>query len=133
MSSNRKTTCLAFRCSLKIINITIITRRWPVQFTEEDLERMEYLLAQSVHGIHLLFDKRSVAEILKVPTEHLDIFKGENITKAQKLLSDFIAQPSYWAKMDYLDQLQPSEYELIVRAYFQIVDNTVLSHSVWKH
>ncbi len=97
------------------------------------LEQIEHLIAQSARGIHLLFDNMSIAKILSRPTEDIDFFNFENISKIQDLLTQFIAHTSYRAKVEYLNSLDGDNYELIMRTYFHILENTVLASTPLKH
>jgi hypothetical protein len=97
------------------------------------LEQIEHLIAQSARGIHLLFDNPSIAKVLGRPTGEVDFFSFENITKIQELLTQFIARTSHRAKMEYLNSLEADQYELLVRTYFHILENTVLAATPFKH
>lgn len=97
------------------------------------LEQIEHLLTQSTLGIHLLFDNLSIAKVLRTPTEDLDFFNFKNISKIQDLLTQFIARETYQAKMEYLRSLDSENYELLVRTYFHIVENTILNSNPQRH
>ena len=100
-----------------------------IEIKETDLNEIELFLNQSTRGHHLLFDTRKVAEILKIPTEHLNFFKKNNIHKIQNLLTRLIAKKSLKAKKHYLESLDPEAFEIILRTYFHIVDNALASTS----
>lgn len=97
------------------------------------LEEIEHLLTQSARGIHLLFDNKTIKEVLRTPTEELDFFNFGNIAKIQQLLTEFIAQPSHSSKMKYLQNLDPKDYELLVRTYFHIVESTMFHTNPLRH
>ncbi len=104
-----------------------------IQISADKLQEIEYLLSQSVQGLHLLFNNNVVAKILKTPTEDIDFFSFENIKTVQDLLSDFISQKTLQEKENFLKNLGDTEYELLVRTYFNIVDNAVLESTDLKH
>lgn len=104
-----------------------------MNISPEKLEQIEYLLSQSTQGIHLLFDNASIAKILKNPTENLDFFTVDNIKKVQGILTEFIERKTLTEKQDYLKRLDKTTYELLVRTYFNIVDNAVLESTPNKH
>ncbi len=104
-----------------------------MNISPEKLEQIEYLLSQSTQGIHLLFDNVSIAKILKNPTENLDFFTVENIKKVQSILAEFIERKTLSEKQDYLKRIDKTTYELLVRTYFNIVDNAVLESTPHKH
>ncbi len=104
-----------------------------IQIGADKLQEIEYLLSQSVQGLHHLFDNDMIAKILSTPTEDIDFFNMDNIKKVQGILSDFIAQKTMIDKQRFLKNLDKKSYELLVRTYFNIVDNAVLEASKFKH
>lgn len=99
----------------------------------EYLRQLEYLFAQSAQGIHLLFDNASIAKIMSQPSEELDVFNFENLDRIQNIFSDFANRESLEEKQAYLDSLDEQTYELLVRTYFNIVENAVLESTELKH
>ena len=61
-----------------------------MQIEEKNLEAIEKFLTQSMNGIHLLFDKSSIAKILSTPTEEMEFFTLDRMTKIQKLFTEFV-------------------------------------------
>lgn len=99
----------------------------------ENLNQLEYLFAQSAQGIHLLFDNASIARIMSTPSEDLDVFSFENLDRVQNIFMDFVNRETLDEKRAYLDSLTPDTYELLVRTYFNIVENAVLEATDLKH
>lgn len=97
------------------------------------LDQIETLLAQSMNGIHLLFDHREVAQVLRTPTEEMDFFSFDNIRVIQDLFSGLIASEGVWAKRSFLASLDKEQYEILMRTYFHILDNSVLETLSYKH
>lgn len=104
-----------------------------VQIEKEHLNELEYLFAQSAKGLHLLFDRDSLTGILKKPTENLDYFTFENMTKVQAILSQFVQQKSMAQKQKFIQSLDPDSFELLVRTYFNIVENAIFESSTVRH
>ena len=104
-----------------------------IQISADKLSEIEYLLSQSIQGLHLLFDNRIIGEILRRPTEDLDFFNFDNVKRVQGILSDFISQKTIQEKQKFLKDLDEESYELLVRTYFNIVDNAILESSKFKH
>lgn len=100
---------------------------------EKSLESIEYLLAQSAQGVHLLFDNPSIAKVLSQPTEQIDFFNFDNITKIQDLFSKLIDKKSLVEKQIFLEKLDRESFEILLRTYFHIVENTILASSDFKH
>ena len=104
-----------------------------IQISADKLSEIEYLLSQSIQGLHLLFDNKIIGKILKTPTEDIDFFSIDNVKRVQGILSDFISQKSIVEKQRFLKNLDEESYELLVRTYFNIVDNAILESAKFKH
>jgi hypothetical protein len=104
--------------------------------TPEDdmgLQQIEYLLYQSTQGIHFIFENDEIARVLKQPNSACDTFSIELMDRVQRLLSGLLDKPSMREKQTYLESLNNEDYELIIRAYFQLVENTILSNTDIRH
>ena len=104
-----------------------------MNIAEENLDEIEFLLAQSMNGVHHLFDNSIIAEILQKPTEEIDFFSFENMDRIQSLFTQLLSQNSVQEKKLFLKSLDASSYEILVRTYFHIVDNTMLTSDSLKH
>jgi hypothetical protein len=102
-------------------------QRASVTIDEKHLDELESLLNQSFRGFHHVFDHRQVAEILKIPTEEIDFFTFDNIDRIQDLLTQFIECPTFNDKLQFLEARDKDEFEVIVRAYFHIVESSLLA------
>ncbi len=99
----------------------------------DDVGQIEYLLYQSTQGLHFMFDHADIARILSVPEDASKFFTEENMKRVQELLTGLLDAKSLDAKRSYLDRLPVEQYELLVRAYFHLVENTILAHSNIRH
>ena len=104
-----------------------------IEIKERDLHEIEFFLNQSTRGHHLLFDRKQVADILKIPTEQIDFFKKNNICKIQNLLTALISKKSLAEKRNYLNSLDQEAFEILLRTYFHIVDNAILASTNTVH
>jgi len=104
-----------------------------IQISADKLSEIEYLLSQSIQGLHLLFDNKIIGKILKTPTEDIDFFSMDNVKRVQGILGDFISQKSIVEKQRFLKNLDEESYELLVRTYFNIVDNAILESAKFRH
>ncbi|MCB9026062.1 MAG: hypothetical protein H6625_07085 [Bdellovibrionaceae bacterium] len=102
-------------------------------FEESNLDAIESLLSMSLRGIHHLFDHAEIAQILRKPTEELDFFNFKNLDKVQDLFLVLIQKESFEEKKQYLSTLDRESYELVLRAYFHIVENTALAANHFRH
>lgn len=81
-----------------------------------------------MNGIHLLFDNETIARILRKPTEELDLFTQDSkLDKIQDLFSAFIQKVTFQEKQIFLAELDPESYEMLLRTYFHIVDNSLMA------
>lgn len=100
---------------------------------ETSLDRMEALLSHSALGVHVLFDNKSIAGVLKEVTDDKDFYSFEKMKQVQEVMTKLIAKKTYFEKMAYLQALDTDSYQMLVRAYFHIVENTVRANHERKH
>lgn len=96
-------------------------------------EQIEYLLYQSTQGIHFMFHNSEIAKVLREPTDEEKFFTTANMEKVQGLLTGFLDRPTFKEKRSFLESLPREDYELLIRAYFHLVENTILAHSTIRH
>ena len=86
---------------------------------------MEALLSHSALGIHVLFDNQTIAHALKQATDDRDFFDTEKMKKVQDQMTELIAKKTYFEKLAFLQTLDQESHNMLVRAYFHIVENNV--------
>lgn len=104
-----------------------------IEISKSSLKQIEYLFEQSAQGIHLVFDHSLIAEVLRTPTENMDFFTFENMKAVQDLLAEFVKRETLPAKLDYLSNLKRDQLELLIRTYFNIVENAIFEATDYKH
>ncbi len=104
-----------------------------VNLEETSLERMEALLSYSAMGVHVLFDNQSIAKVLKDANDDKDFYSFDKMKKVQDVMTELIARKTYFEKMAYLQALDKESYEMLIRAYFHIVENTVRANHEHSH
>lgn len=100
---------------------------------DNNLEQIEYLLYQSTQGIHFMFDHAEAAKVLREAQDDSEFYSFSNSEKVQEMLSKFIERPTLGDKRLYLETLNEDEYKLLVRAYFHLVENTILANTSIRH
>ena len=100
---------------------------------EKNLERMEALLAYSARGVHILFDNKSLADVLKDVKDDADFFNFDKMKKVQDVMTELIAKPTFLDKVSYLKTLDRESFEMVVRAYFHIVESTCRANHDLTH
>ena len=104
-----------------------------VDLTYDCLEQMDNLILQSAKGIHLLFEKHDIIDALNDGHNKKDEADLEKLKKIQEVLYKFISLRQYSEKKDFLKSLSRDEYSLLIRAYFKIVENSMLSKDKVRH
>jgi hypothetical protein len=92
---------------------------------DHQLKSLEGFLTQSLRGHHHLFDKTRLKQVLKDPQyQDVDV-RHDQLDELQKILTGLMNRTSMSEKQSYMDSLTESQFNLLVRAYFQIVDSTL--------
>ncbi len=99
----------------------------------KNLEQIEYLIFQSTQGVHFIFERADIIPILREPSDEKKFFTDENMNRVHVLLNGFLDCETLQSKRSYLDRLPREDFELLVRAYFHLVENTILAHSNLRH
>ena len=94
---------------------------------------MDNLILQSSNGVHLLFEKREIIAALNDKNRHQDENDIEKLKKIQEVLYKFISLKKYSEKRDFLKTLKKDEHSLLIRAYFKIVENSMLNKVKIRH
>ena len=97
------------------------------------LERMDQLIHQSSRGIHILFEKQDIVRAITDTDPRLEENTIEKLKLVQELLYKFIRTESMDEKRSFFSSLDPHESALLIRAYFKIVDNSILNKISDKH
>jgi hypothetical protein len=103
------------------------------QLREQSLQRMEALLKQSAKGIHILFDNNEIAKVLSNKFDEKDFFDFQKMKRVQDVMTDLIGKKTYFEKISFLRELDRPSYDMLLRTYFHIVENTVRSEGDYRH
>lgn len=104
-----------------------------LKINDAHLDQIEHLLAQSMNGIHLLFDNETIAKILKTPTEEKDLFHFKNLDRIEELFTQFVKNESLQQKRLWLETLDQESFEMLLRTYFHIVDSSLFAAESSRH
>lgn len=94
-------------------------------FGEKNLQHIEYFLAQSVKGQHLLFQPEQIRLVYTRPKNGNLDFENEDREQVQNLFARLIECSDLYEKQNYLASLSEEDQELLIKAYFHIVENTI--------
>ena len=99
-----------------------------MKIQRKQLREIEFLFHQSTKGVHLLFpDNKKLACILKNPIKEKIFFSSQNMNTIQEVFTGLVLQKGIKQKQRYLNHLAPEKFEILVKAYFHILDNTLSS------
>lgn len=104
-----------------------------VDLTYECLEEMDNLILQSSRGIHLLFEKKDILTALADGKQQKDEHDIEKLKLIQKILYKFISFKDLEDKKAYIKTLKSDHYSLLIRAYFKILENSMMNRSEIRH
>ncbi|MCZ0932368.1 MAG: hypothetical protein OXJ52_04345 [Oligoflexia bacterium] len=105
-----------------------------MKIERKQLKEIEFLFKQSVQGLHLLFDdNEKLIDILSRPTQEKTFFDSKNMRKIQEVFTGLISKKSFKEKQNYLNGLTSENFEILVRTYFHILDNTISSQNNTIH
>lgn len=91
----------------------------------DDLLAVEDLLSQSLKGFHFAFDKDDIKLAMGSPINGVQDFTLEDNKRVQEIFFEFVKQKSIQAKQDFLNNLPILDRELVIKTYFNILENTV--------
>ncbi len=103
------------------------------QLEEKSLERMEALLTHSTLGVHILFDNQAIIKALQEGSDEADFQNVDKMKQVQDVMTELIAKKTYFEKQSFLSGLDKETYNMVIRAYFHIVENTVRAGSASFH
>lgn len=104
-----------------------------IDLNYECLEEMDNLIHQSANGYHILFEKSEILEAIEDGKSQKDEYDIEKLKSVQEILYTFISYKEFLDKKSYLKTLTKEEYSLLIRAYFKIVENSMMNKSQVRH
>ncbi|MEK7790602.1 MAG: hypothetical protein AAB309_03140 [Deltaproteobacteria bacterium] len=105
--------------------------------SNDELSQIEYLLTQSAMGNHLLFDMDQIRKVFYTPSplgSHSDVVLDfKTMDQVRQLIENLLRQPTLMAKRAFIENLPESSRELVIRAYFNILDHTLMDKREYFH
>ena len=101
-----------------------------ISVTQEQLEKVQYLIGQSAIGNHILFEPEAVRKAFSLPPEPIQSEKSKLIGKQIETL---IGLETLEKQKAFLDRLDDATLHLIIRTYFNIVENNLYENGSEKH
>ena len=105
-----------------------------IYVSKRQLQQVEYLIAQSTLGNHVLFDIERVRQIFWRGDPFLtELLSDEDAYSVEHHIERLILQPTLAEKRAYLEKLDPDTFELVVKTYFNIVENNLYEKHEVRH
>lgn len=102
------------------------------------LEQVEYLFHQSARGNHVLFEPDHIKKVFKDSqtqqwSPSTSVLTEKQLHQVKELLDTLVNQPTLNEKKQFINNLTDESRELIIRAYFNILDNTIYQNKQYVH
>lgn len=104
-----------------------------IQVSEEQIRQIEYLIEQSIMGNHVLFDVARIREVFVGRGGRPDETSPTQAQAIENHIEKMIGLPTLIQKRAYLERLDNRTYRMIVRTYFNIVENNLYDHGEAAH
>jgi hypothetical protein len=98
-----------------------------VHLTQTQMDEINFLFLQSQKGLHLLFDNDTIKKYLSRKVSDVDLFDNEELPGIEQLVEEFISTPTISARKQMFSSFTEEEKELIVRSYFNIIENNIMT------
>lgn len=104
-----------------------------IYVSEDQLDQVEYLIGQSIQGNHVLFDTDTIKRVFRNGSGGLPTLATEHAYPVEHHIESLITMPTLLQKRAYLEKLDSTTFELVVRTYFNIVENNLLESAEVRH
>lgn len=103
-----------------------------IYVSEDQLSQVEYLITQSIQGNHVLFEPSLVRQVFEeLPSN--DSFSEKDAYEVEHHIEHLIQEPTLAQKRAYLEMLDSSTLQKVIRTYFNIVENSLYEKKGVKH
>jgi hypothetical protein len=105
-----------------------------IYVSKNQLKQVEYLIGQSIHGNHVLFDLEAVRRVFwKSKAELMPSISEADAYEVEHHIEKIILEPTLAQKRAYLEGLDEETYSRVVKTYFNIVENNLYEKSEIQH
>ncbi len=104
-----------------------------IYVNQSHVDQVEYLLGQAMQGNHVLFDPETVRKVFRKNASPFAHFSDEDAYAVEPHIEKLLELPSLEQKRAYLDRLDSLTLEQVVRAYFNIVENSLYESISERH
>jgi hypothetical protein len=93
-----------------------------IHISREQALEIEYLIAQAIQGNHVLFDSETIRKVFI--NSKGDVSQDESY-QVEHHIERLLSLPHLDQKRAYLDSLEKSVFQNVVKTYFHIVENNL--------
>ncbi len=101
-----------------------------IYVSKEQMAQVEYLIQQSIQGNHILFDPQ---DIYRAFGKSIADMTDADAYAVEHHIERMISSPTLAQKRAYLENLAPETRWMVVRTYFNIVENNLLEVKEVRH
>lgn len=102
-----------------------------IYINKDQMKQVEYILEQSRIGNHVLFDLTDIREVFE--TECQDPLSESEMYGVEQHIERLISLPTLAQKKAFLERLDCRTFRLIVKTYFNIVENSFEGRAETHH
>ena len=106
-----------------------------IYVNQSHVDQVEYLLEQAMQGNHVLFDAETLRKTFRKDrsVSFSEPMKDEDAYAVEPHIEKLLELPSLEQKRAFLESLDPGTLEHVVRAYFNIVENSLYESISERH
>lgn len=104
-----------------------------VYLDQDQIKNLKSILSQSELGIHVLFDNTTIAEAFKEDLPEEEFFEAKNLKEVQEDLIKVLQFKTLRQKQDFIQSLDQEAKNRLIRAYFYIIENNLLTNKKLTH
>lgn len=102
-----------------------------IYVSKSQLSQVEYILRQAAQGFHVLFDNDTIRKAFK-DSSHEEISE-EAAYGVEHHVEQLITLPTLKQKQAYLESLDTKTFPMVVKAYFNIIENNLFENKGVTH
>lgn len=106
-----------------------------IYVNKDQIKQVEYLLGQSALGNHILFEPETLRRVFENDQDFLSSMQAspDEAYSVEHHIERIIDLPTLAQKRAYLEKLDLTTHDKVVRAYFNIVENSLYENLKEKH
>lgn len=105
-----------------------------ITISKNQMNQVEYLIDQSIRGNHVLFDLDALRRVFWKENPRLsNTLSEQEAYSVEHHIERLITEPSLAQKRAYLEALDEDTFEMVVKTYFNIIENNIYESLEVQH